>query len=393
VNCECRKANRNCTSCLCLKNCSNSEGNPASCVEIKRQKTELELGTPKTLNFEDKRGEDKEDDNEAPKKDGAQQPSESSNPGDEKTEVEELAQSIGDLPGYVPTEVDLKLKEVYGDYPHQNDGTHLDGGIKDDALWQGHWRKLVSLPSNRFQAPGGAVGRRFVRMLTQELLGIKERKWNSEKFIVFSMVILQKSKQVTNSGDIKRRITNRLDSWENGKFDMLVQDTHRTAMAQLSKMRGQETEEQRGKTFSRLVLQGKLRSAVRYLTEREKGGIMLPDEIDEKTGDTVLEVLQSKHPESRVPDISLMEEYDSLPDFVELDITADTVEKVARRLSGSAGPGGTDASDLQHWLLRFGGASSEFRKAAAEFVRWKANGNPPWAAYRALRGGRLACGS
>jgi hypothetical protein len=54
---------------------------------------------------------------------------------------------------------------------------------------------------------------------------------------------------------------------------------------------------------------------------------------------------------------------------VELDVTADAVEQVARRLGGSGGPEGTDASDLQHWLLRFGGASAEFRKAVAEFVR------------------------
>jgi hypothetical protein len=74
---------------------------------------------------------------------------------------------------------------------------------------------------------------------------------------------------------------------------------------QLSKMQGQETEEQRGKTYTRLVHQGKLRNAVRYLTEREKGGVMLPNEIDSKTDDTVLEVLQSKHPDLRVPDISL----------------------------------------------------------------------------------------
>jgi len=119
------------------------------------------------------------------------------------------------------------------------------------------------------------------------------------------------------------------------------------------------------------------------------GGVMLPEEIDNKTGDTVKEVLESKHPNLRVPDISLMEEYETLPDHVDLDITADTVERVARRLSGSAGPGGTDASDLQHWLLRFGGASADFRKAVAELIRWKANDNPPWAAYRALRAGRL----
>jgi hypothetical protein len=141
--------------------------------------------------------------------------------------------------------------------------------------------------------------------------------------------------------------------------------------------------------FSRLVLQGKLRSWVQLLTSREKGGVMLPDGIDAKTGDTVKEVLQSKHPESRVPDISVMEDYETPPDFVELDITADAVEKVARRLGGSAGPGGTDASDLQRWLLQFGGASAEFRKAVAEFMRWKANDHPPWATCRVLRVGRL----
>jgi hypothetical protein len=60
-----------------------------------------------------------------------------------------------------------------------------------------------------------------------------------------------------------------------------------------------------------------------------------------------------------------------------------------QRLSGSSGLGETNASDLQGWLLRFGGASAELRKAVAEFVRWKADDNPPWAVHRALQGGRL----
>ena len=89
---------------------------------------------------------------------------------------------------------------------------------------------------------------------------------------------------------------------------------------------------------------------------------MLPEDIDSKPGDTVKEDLKSKHPKLRVvPGISLMEKYDTLQELVEIDITADTVESVARRLSGSAGPRGTDASGLQHWLLQFGGASAEFR--------------------------------
>ncbi len=37
----------------------------------------------------------------------------------------------GDTPGSP-----ISMDEVYGDHIHQNPGTHLNGGITDDALWQ-----------------------------------------------------------------------------------------------------------------------------------------------------------------------------------------------------------------------------------------------------------------
>ena len=37
---------------------------------------------------------------------------------------------IGDPPDCTPTEADIKMKAVCGDCIHQNDGKHLDGGIK-----------------------------------------------------------------------------------------------------------------------------------------------------------------------------------------------------------------------------------------------------------------------
>jgi hypothetical protein len=296
---------------------------------------------------------------------------------------------IGDLPGYKITEVDQKLMDVYGDYIHQNDGSHLDGGILDDAAWQSRWRKLIVLPCQRYDAPSGAVGRRFVRILTEELRGIRSRKWNAERFIVFQAVVLQRSREVKNAGAIKRRLSNRMDAWEAEKYDMLTQDTERAALAQLARVRGIQTPEQRAKTYARLVLQGKLRAAVRWLTEREKGGVLLPDDLDSKTNEPVIDVLRSKHPDARVPDVSVLEAYEILPDLQDVDITEETVEQVARRLSGSAGPGGTDSAAVQHWLLRFGGASQQLRKAVAEFTDWMANTPPPWASYRALRAGRL----
>jgi hypothetical protein len=104
------------------------------------------------------------------------------------------------------------------------------------------------LPTQRYQAPGGPVGRRFVCLLAKELEGIRSRKWNSEWFIVFQMVILQQTKGVSKAGDIKRRLSIRMDTWEDKKYDMLVQDSERTTLAQLARVQGEATSEQRART-------------------------------------------------------------------------------------------------------------------------------------------------
>ena len=41
----------------------------------------------------------------------------------------------GDMPGYTPTQEDLCLQEVYGDWVHANSVTRLDGGIRDNKTW------------------------------------------------------------------------------------------------------------------------------------------------------------------------------------------------------------------------------------------------------------------
>ena len=81
--------------------------------------------------------------------------------------------------------------------------------------------------------------------------------------------------------------------------------------------------------------------------------------------------------------------FDSCPDLIDVQVTDDAVEEVAKHLSGSAGPSGIDSSSLSQWLLKHGGASSNLRKTMAKLVEWLANSCPPWAAYRALTWGRL----
>ena len=94
----------------------------------------------------------------------------------------------------------------------------------------------------------------------------------------------------------------------------------------------------------------------------EPGGVLQPDGVCTKTGWLILKVLQGKHPKMREPDLDdprlkILKAYLTVPQAVPLDITAETVEKVASHLSGAAGPSGTDAVDFSNWLLRHGAES------------------------------------
>ena len=74
----------------------------------------------------------------------------------------------------------------------------------------------------------------------------------------------------------------------------------------------------------------------------------------------MLEVLHAKHPDARPSSAACLDAYPvKPPEMVPVDITDNVVSAVAGRLSGGAGPGGTDSISLQHWLLRFGAASGE----------------------------------
>ena len=164
--------------------------------------------------------------------------------GDDNTHERE----DGDVPGSSLLVVDQMMDKVYGDHVHQNPGAHLSGGIADDALWQERWLQLVAFPSHAYDVPSGAVGKRFVERVAEELKGIKARKWNSERFLVLQVVILQRSRDVKRSRDVRRRIAKRLDAWEKGQFTMLVEDTLRSMGANLTHKQGTTTPEQRTKT-------------------------------------------------------------------------------------------------------------------------------------------------
>jgi hypothetical protein len=201
------------------------------------------------------------------------------------------------------------------------------------------------------------------------------------------VTLLQRSKGVTQAADIKRLLQRRVAMWRNGEFETLVQEAERcnkelqaVAKAKRGKPRDKD---QTASIFAKMVFQGKLKDAVRFITDQVTGGVLeLTDEVTVKgkTG-TVKEILETKHPAAVLPLRAALlprpTEEDGrvkeLPRLREVDITAGDIESVARRLRGGGGPGGTDSSIWSRLLLHHGTASAALREAVAELGRMLTN--------------------
>ena len=90
------------------------------------------------------------------------------------------------------------------------------------------------MTSRLYDAPIRKVGQSFVVALVEDLRGVRDRLWNLERFIVFQMVIVQKSRHVTASQEIRRRIEKILEAKEARCHGMLVEETPRTCTQYLT---------------------------------------------------------------------------------------------------------------------------------------------------------------
>ena len=184
----------------------------------------------------------------------------------------------------------------------------------------------------------------------------------------FMSMILHRSPDLKGVGNIKRRIKQRILDWNDKKYEMLNSSTIICAEAYMNRKRGGLNTEERAKAFSSLICRGKIREDIRYICEQESGGIMLLGDVDSKTGNLIKETLKSKYPEGRDVSVENLPEFESCPEMIDIVVTEENVEKVAKRLSSSAGLSGIDSLSMSHWLLKFGASSTILRKSFADLT-------------------------
>ncbi len=313
------------------------------------------------------------------------------------TPVPSTMEAGADYPTYKKTKADKLLLHHCGDYAHDNPGIHLRGGVADDGKFQDLWKKVVSLPQTHYDVAKckGPVFRRFVTILTNLFKDVRERKINGEKVVIFPCVILSWQHGVNKASEIKRLLKQRMDLWENGKYESLIHRMVEEYQCRVSGGRKEKDEESIARQYNTQVLSGRTRQAVRQATGKAGGGVLQPTETCTKTGKSVMEVLREKHPKMLDPqltadgDDAVFQPYPNQPEPVPLQITAELVEDVVKQMEGAAVPSGVDAVTLRNWCMRCGRESELLREELARFAEWLSNDSPPWAAYRAFMSCRL----
>ena len=110
--------------------------------------------------------------------------------------------------------------------------------------------------------------------------------------------------------------------------------------------------------FTRLMLQGKVRAAMRWLSEQSKEKVVPSHytvEVKDQNGSSftmsVLDVLKQKHSAPHCPpDVTLLK-CESLPLRLDLEVTGAHIHHAASYTQRSSSPSGTDACHWQDVLL------------------------------------------
>ena len=143
-------------------------------------------------------------------------------------------------------------------------------------------------------------------------------------------------------GSVKKVLQKRLQLWINGDFEKLSEESHALQKRFRTKRKLPFDE---AKEFNKRMKSRKVANAIRTLQNEQNGGVL---DLQEKiNGETVLQILKSKHPSSQPYDPALI--VDDWPNTLPYHssifdrIDAHAIRRATFKTSGGHGPYGVDA--------------------------------------------------
>ena len=240
------------------------------------------------------------------------------------------------------------------------------------------YREIVHWKPNLFKVPSGASGKHFIA----ELARLFDAFAAESAFEAFTMkaamtlpaLMLQKPHAKSKARDHIACLERRLTVWSKGDIAELLHEGKVIQRSLNPGKRGVNDDTTTARRFSQLMMEGRIRAALRLLTKESRSGPLSLDEVvDARSGKTVRDVLEEKHPnpEPAHPDAILTGDMDS-PDFHPIlfdSITAEVIRISALHTDGSAGPSGVDALSWRRFCTAFGQKSNDLCSALAAVTR------------------------
>jgi len=191
-----------------------------------------------------------------------------------------------------------------------------------------------------------------------------------------SVLLLQKPFHTSKSKDHCACLERRLLTWKEGDIRNLLEEG-RALQSRLSKSysSGRENPDSLARTFSRLMFQGKINTALQLLSQKGKsrGVLRAADRIEDNAQETVLDILKLKHPPAQPvsPDALIKADADppTVPPVIFEQITGSSIRSAALRTKGAAGPSGIDAHGWRRLCTAFKSASRELCHALAAVAK------------------------
>ena len=210
------------------------------------------------------------------------------------------------------------------------------------------YKTIAGWVPNLFLLPSGKEGKDLLDELIITLRHSTDKS-SCESFAITSFLIiiplvLQKPSKNSKTAEHKVHLQRRLEMWRQGKLLELLKEGQQIQSRLKSKLK--HDEEHGRKVFVRLMLEGNVTSAMKWLTTKISNGA--PVDINNET----LNQLTAKHPpgQPKNEDFILQGplEQSNFIRFEELD--EDRIYNSAIGLSGSGGPSGLDADGLKRML-------------------------------------------
>ena len=233
-----------------------------------------------------------------------------------------------------------------------------------------HWRRNV------LKLPSGKVGKQFLRELPSLFQAYAQgsalESVTLESVMVACVLLLQEPHPASKSRDHVAALERRLHAWHEADIDGLMREgrTIQNHLRLFSRVSPHDQTQQNIRTFSKLVFEGKIHSALRFLSDNHGCGVMdLSKFVDEKNDRTVLDVLREKHPcVGAVCPEALVTTSDkpveSHPVLFER-LTGSAIRSAALRTQGTAGPSGIDAAGWRQMYTAFHPDSADLCAAIA----------------------------